>query len=170
MVLVMVTKSVSHKVEITKGKRPMKQINTEIDIAAPPAVVWEILTKLDDFENWNPFVVEGSGELVVGERLSVSIMPPGKRAQTFRPTVTVVDEERKFEWLGKLGVSGVFDGRHQFVLEPTTEGTKFIQREEFTGVLAGLLMRMIGDATREGFEAMNHALQGRAEAAVSEKG
>jgi hypothetical protein len=148
----------------------MKQINSEIDIAAAPAVVWEILTELDEFENWNPFVVAASGEVVVGEKLVVSIMPPGKKSQTFRPTVTVSDEGRKFEWLGKLGVSGVFDGRHQYVLEPTTEGTKLIQREEFTGVLAGLFIRMIGDATREGFEAMNHALKARAEATVNERG
>ncbi len=148
----------------------MKQINTEIEIAAAPTVVWEILTELDEFENWNPFVVEAHGDVVAGEKLVVSIRPPGKRAQTFRPTVTVVDPDRKFEWLGKLGVSGVFDGRHQYVLEPTAEGTKFIQREEFTGILAGLLIKMIGKATREGFEAMNHALKDRAEATVSERG
>jgi hypothetical protein len=148
----------------------MKQINSEIGIAAAPSAVWEILTGLDDFEYWNPFVIGAHGEVVVGEKLEVSIQMPGKRAQTFRPTVTVADEERKFEWLGKLGVSGVFDGRHQYVLEPTTEGTKFIQREEFTGVLAGLLFWMIGEATREGFEAMNHALKERAEATVSERG
>lgn len=148
----------------------MKEINTEIDIAAPPAVVWEILTKLDEFENWNPFVVDAAGEVVVGEQLVVSIQPPGKKVQTFRPTVTVADEERKFEWLGKLGVSGLFDGRHQYVLEPTTEGTKFIQREEFTGIFAGLLIRMIGNATWEGFQAMNHALKERAETAVSKGG
>ena len=148
----------------------MKQINTEIEIAAAPAVVWEILTELDEFENWNPFVVEANGDVVVGEKLVVSIQPPGKKAQTFRPTVTVVDPERKFEWLGKLGVSGVFDGRHQYILEPSGDGTKFIQREEFTGILAGLLIRMIGAATREGFEAMNYALKDRAEATVSERG
>lgn len=148
----------------------MKQITTEIDIAAAPAVVWEILTTLDGFEDWNPFVVEASGEVAVEERLVVRIQPPGKRAQTFRPTVTVADTERKFEWLGKLGVSGVFDGRHQYILEPSGDGTKFIQREEFTGILAGLLIRMIGAATREGFEAMNYALKDRAEATVSERG
>lgn len=148
----------------------MQMINTEIEIAADASVVWEILTKLDEFKNWNPFVVDASGEVAIGEKLVVSIQPPGKKAQTFRPTVTVVDEERKFEWLGKLGVKGLFDGRHQYALEPTPEGTKFIQREEFTGLLSGLLIRMIGAATREGFETMNHALKDRAEATVRERG
>lgn len=148
----------------------MKQINTEIEIAAAPSVVWEILTELDEFRNWNPFVVQANGEVAVGEKLVVSIKPPGRKVQKFRPTVTVADAERKFEWLGKLGVSGLFDGRHQYVLEPTTEGTNFIQREEFTGVLAGLLIRMIGEATREGFEAMNQALKDRVEVTVSERG
>jgi hypothetical protein len=148
----------------------MKQINTEIEIAAAPSVVWEILTDVDEFKNWNPFVVEASGEVVVGEELLVSIQLPGRKAQTFRPTVTVVDRERKFEWLGKLGVRGLFDGRHQYALEPTAEGTKFIQREEFTGLLSGLVIRMIGAATREGFETMNDALKDRAEAIVRERG
>ena len=148
----------------------MKQINTQIEIAAAPSVVWEILTALDEYKNWNPFVVDASGEVVVGEELFASIALPGKKAQTFRPTVTVADTERTFEWLGKLGVKGLFDGRHQYVLEPTAEGTKFTQREEFTGVLAGLLFRMIGGATREGFEAMNHALKAKAEATISERG
>lgn len=148
----------------------MKQVNSEIEIAAPPAVVWQILTDLDQHENWNPFIVAASGEATVDSKLVVDIRLPGKKAQTFRPTVTVAEPDRKFEWLGVLWVRGLFDGRHQFVLEPTAEGTRFIQREEFTGVFAPLLMRMIGIATQQGFEAMNQAIKERAEVRVSGRG
>jgi hypothetical protein len=148
----------------------MKQINTEIEIAAPPAVVWEILTDFDEHKSWNPFVVSAEGEVAVGSKLTVSIQPSGKKAQTFRPTVTVADPERKLEWLGVLWVKGLFDGRHQYILEPTAEGTKFIQREEFTGILTSLVLRMIGTATQQGFVAMNQAIKERAEARVTETG
>ena len=148
----------------------MRQINSEIEIAAAPAIVWDLLTDLDQHENWDPFIVSANGEAAVGSKLTVSIQLPGKKAQTFRPTVTVVEPGHKFEWLGVLGIKGLFDGRHQFVLEPTAEGTKFIQREEFTGLFSWLLLKMIGTATQQGFEVMNQAIKERAEARVTERG
>ena len=77
---------------------------------------------------------------------------------SFAPTVTAVDEGRNLEWLGHLGVPGLFDGRHSFTLEPVdADRTRLTQSERFTGCLVpftgGLLRR-----TAAGFEAMNHAL------------
>jgi hypothetical protein len=148
----------------------MRQINSEIEIAAAPAIVWDILTDLGEHEDWDPFIVSAFGEVAVGSKLTVGLQLPGRKAQTFRPTVTVVEPGRKFEWLGVLGIKGLFDGRHQFVLEPTAEGTKFIQREEFTGILSAVLLKMIGIATQQGFEVMNQAIKERAEARVTERG
>jgi hypothetical protein len=145
----------------------MKSINAEITVNAPAKAVWEALTDLDEYANWNPFVIEAEGKVAVGSRLAVRIQPPGKKATKFRPTVTVADEGKKFEWLGHLGVRGLFDGRHQYLLEETADGgTRFVQREEFTGVLVPLVMRMLGANSRAGFEAMNQALKDRVEAIV----
>jgi len=89
-----------------------------------------------------------------------------RRAARFRPTVTVVDEGREFRWLGRFGVSGLYDGEHRFVLEPLDDGrrTRLFHAERFSGILAGLVNRWLGDSTERGFEAMNGALKGRAEA------
>ncbi len=89
---------------------------------------------------------------------------------TFRPTVTAVDPDTKFEWLGTLGFRGVFDGRHIFELEATGSGTRFVQREEFTGLLVPLFARSLDGKTKAGFEAMNQAIKERAEAQVHERG
>jgi hypothetical protein len=149
----------------------MKNITTEITINAPAKAVWEALTGLDEYANWNPFVVEPEGKVAVGSRLKVRIQPPGKKVTKFRPTVTVADEGKKFEWLGHLGVRGLFDGRHQFILKETAEGgTRFIQAEEFTGVLVPLFMRILETGTRAGFEAMNQAIKDRVEAIVTGRG
>lgn len=148
----------------------MKHLETEVTIAAPPNVVWEILSDLDRYSEWNPFVIEAEGSLAVGSRLEVRLQPPGGRATTFRPTVTVVEPERTFEWLGHLGVRGVFDGRHRFQLEPTAVGTRLVQSEQFGGILVPVLSRSLDRSTRAGFEAMNHALKARAEAVVGRDG
>ncbi len=148
----------------------MKKLHTEIQINAKPEVVWEILTDFDAYPEWNPFVVSLQGETVERARLETQIQPPGSRATTFKPTVTKVVRGRYFEWLGKLGIKGLFDGRHQYELVPTADGTKFIQREEFTGILVPLFSRMINGGTKAGFELMNQAIKERAEKMGAERG
>lgn len=141
-------------------------LHTEIEIEAPPEVVWDILTDLAGYEDWNPFVVSSAGTAEVGERLTNRLDPPDGKAMTFRPKVTVVEPGRSFEWLGRLGVAGVFDGRHRFDLEASTTGTRFVQSEALSGLLVRPLRRSLDDRTVRGFEAMNVALKERAESEV----
>ncbi|MDJ0923111.1 MAG: SRPBCC domain-containing protein [Acidimicrobiia bacterium] len=148
----------------------MKHLVTEISIDAPAAVVWDTLTDLPAYAEWNPFIVEAAGDVEVGARLRNRLEPPEGKGMTFQPTVTVVEPNRKFEWLGRLVLPGVFDGRHIFELEETTEGTRFVQREEFTGILVPLFARSLDKGTKAGFEAMNQAIKQRAEAAANNGG
>jgi hypothetical protein len=80
---------------------------------------------------------------------------------TFRPQVTEVVPGGVLEWLGHLGVPGLFDGRHRFELTATPSGTHLVQREEFTGLLVRPLRRSLDGGTRAGFQAMNEALRER---------
>src|SRR5688572_2335739 len=103
---------------------PMKKhLHTEIVIDAPPERVWAVLTDFERYAEWNPFVQAVQGELTEGGRLRVRLVPPGGRAITMRPRVTAMDPGVAFEWLGHLGVAGIFDGRHRFELRPTVGGT-----------------------------------------------
>ncbi len=141
------------------------ELRTEITIDAPTDVVWDVLTDLDRYDEWNPFVVESAGRVEVGERLVNRLQPPGGKAMTFKPTVTEVEPNQTFEWLGRLGFRGVFDGRHRFELRPTASGgTAFTHSEHFDGVLVRALRSSLDTNTQAGFEAMNDALKVRAEA------
>ena len=142
------------------------QLHTEIDIEASPEVVWDILTDLDHYGDWNPFIVSAEGDVAVGERLTNRLQPPGGKAMTFRPTVTAAEAEQSFEWLGRLGLPGIFDGRHRFELKATPTGTHFVQTEHFSGVLVRFMRKSLDTGTHDGFEAMNTALKTRAEARV----
>lgn len=142
----------------------MKTIHTEIGIGAPAARVWDVLIATDQWAEWNPFA-KASGRFAVGERVSVTLTPPGKSAVTMRPTIVKLDTGRELRWLGSLGIRGLFDGEHGFRVVPEDVGRcRFEQFETFTGVLVAPIMWMVGDATRQGFEAMNRALKARAEA------
>lgn len=139
------------------------EIRTEIEIDAPPQAVWMILTDLQRYSEWNPFVVSSDGAVAVGKRLSNRLQPAGGKPRTFKPTVTVVDPPRTFEWLGHLGFPGIFDGRHRFELTATPTGTRLAQVEHFSGLLVRFIRRSLDHDTAAGFHAMNLALQTRAE-------
>ena len=142
-----------------------RELQSDIEINAPAERVWGVLTDFESFPQWNPFITLLKGEAKVGSRLEVRIAPPGGRAMTFKPTVQTVEPNREFRWLGRVGVPGLFDGEHIFEITPIGDGkVRLVQRERFTGVLAPLLLRMVGDGTRQGFDAMNRALKERAEA------
>jgi|ERR1017187_1790991 hypothetical protein len=142
----------------------MKEIHTEIEIQAPAERVWAILTDFAAYSEWNPFVRRAEGEANVGTKLHLFIQPSGGKGLTFRPTVLVADPNRELRWLGRLWVTGLFDGEHSFSIEPLGEGRlRFVQRERFGGLLLPLLSKMLDRDTRRGFEDMNLALKLRAE-------
>ena len=141
----------------------MKHLHTEILIEADPATVWSMLTDLDQYAAWNPFLVEASGLVEPGQRLRVTLSPPGGRPITMRPRVTEVVPGRALEWWGHLGVRGIFDGRHRFEVHNSGTGTRLVQRETFTGLLVPLLAKSLDGPTAAGFALMNDALRARAE-------
>jgi hypothetical protein len=145
----------------------MKELRSEIEIAASAERVWEILTDFARFPQWNPFIRRASGNLKGGERLEVTMQPAGARGMTFRPTVLNVEADRELRWLGHLLIPGLFDGEHIFTIEPLGTGrVHFTQREIFTGLLVPLLARGLDTDTRRGFREMNLALKARAEHAA----
>ena len=137
------------------------ELRTEIEIAAPPEVVWRELTDLPAYASWNPFITTATGTLATGGRLTLRMQPSDGKAITFRPTVTALEPAQLLEWLGHLGVPGVFDGRHRFELHATPAGTRLVQSESFRGLLVRPMRRALDTGTLAGFAAMNEALARR---------
>ena len=138
-----------------------KIITTHLTINAPTQRVWQTLTDLDAHSAWNPFLTQAAGTLVVGQRLNLQMQPPEGRAMTVKPWVTAVEEHRYLEWLSRLGMPGLLDGRHSFSLTSLPGGRTLLQQSAtFTGVLVPVAGSML-TRTRAGFEAMNEALAQR---------
>jgi hypothetical protein len=135
----------------------VKQIETKIEIDAPPEEVWAVLMDFPSYASWNPMVVGISGEPEVGSRLEVKIAMKNGRRMTFRPRVVEYEGGRRFAWLGKVGVRGLFDGLHRFEVENGGAASTFVHGEEFRGLLPPLLGGLLRD-THESIVAMNDAL------------
>lgn len=142
----------------------MVSIDTSIEIEAPAEVVWSVLAETSAYPKWNPFIRRLEGPWVVGGKLEADLQPAdAPKPTTFRPTVEVVEPGRKLQWLGHLGVPGIFDGRHELIVEPAdATHSRFVQRESFSGLLVPFTKGLLADS-RRGFEAMNAELKRRAE-------
>jgi hypothetical protein len=139
------------------------ELRTEVEIDAPPALVWEVLTDTASYHEWNPFVQSIEGTLAAGQRVSVLITPPESSDYRFRPEVIRVVPEEEIRWRGKLLFAFLFSGEHFFQLKALPDGrTRFVHGEDFTGLLLGLLGRKL-TLTARGFVFMNQALKKRVE-------
>jgi hypothetical protein len=137
----------------------MKELKTEILLNASPEKVWEVLSTFSEYENWNPFIRRISGSMEKGARLEVRIAPPGSKGMTFKPIVLEVEKAKAFRWKGTLGIPGIFDGEHYFILEDMRNGqTRLLHGERFSGLLVPFINL---SATEAGFKVMNESLSKR---------
>jgi hypothetical protein len=141
----------------------MKQLRTEIIINASKEKVWNLLTDFENYQNWNPFIVNSSGKAIAGTKLT-NTMKLDEKTQTFSPKILKVEENKYFDWLGHLFFKGIFDGHHYFQIEELENNqVKLIQGENFSGIFCGLIMKSIGGKTMANFVKMNNALKEQAE-------
>jgi hypothetical protein len=112
-----------------------------LNIHAPAAIIWSLLTDASGFPRWNSTVTRVEGEIREGERLRLHV--PGTD-RTFTPTVSGVVPDQRMTWTG--GFSPVFKGVRTFELRPCADGsTDFLMEERFSGLMLPFVRRSMPD-------------------------
>jgi len=146
----------------------MIELLSSIDIGASAEAVWQALTDLPRFREWNPFIREAGGDPRAGGKVRVRVRPSLAVPLVFHADVVRFDEPRELHWRGHFIAPWLASGDHTFTLEPQAGGgVHFVQREVFSGLLPRLAGRLLERETLRGFHAMNRALKVRAESARS---
>ncbi|KAF9980033.1 hypothetical protein BGZ75_008948 [Mortierella antarctica] len=143
----------------------MKETKASIAIQAAPQEVWQVLTDLDRYHEWNPMMVHAKGTIAVGESLDLRMRLPARIfcgapvSCSWSPKIAKVEPNSCLEW---SGMKGFIDRTHYFQLSSTHGGTatEFTQGERYSGWGMGLFSSFgsLEDA-RRGFIIMNNALQ-----------
>jgi hypothetical protein len=134
------------------------------EILAPAETVWRVLTDLDRYHEWNPFIRRARGSIRRGGRVKVRVKSRARIPLRFAATVTGVEDRRWFEWRGTLGPAWLACGDHRFEIEPIdARRVRLIQHERLDGAVSHVLPRLLEREIRTGFLAMNRALAARAE-------
>jgi Polyketide cyclase / dehydrase and lipid transport len=81
----------------------VKRVSATIQIGAPPQAVWAALTDLGRYPEWNPLFCEASGQVAVGNRITLrTVHPAYGRLMTVKPTITVADPGAELRWVSSL--------------------------------------------------------------------
>ncbi len=142
------------------------QVESSLEIEAPPEVVFEVLTVMRDWPAWSTMLVGvDRGPIAPGSKLSLGLRTP-QASYDFAATVTELRRAEAFEWLSRTGIPGVFDGRHRFEIAAVSPGRSRLRNVEFySGLLAPVLRRTASmKAAPAGFHKMNLDIAARAEA------
>src|SRR3954469_14822928 len=144
------------------------ELTTFVDIDATPERVWQGLTHLPAYAEWNPFVTSAEGALVGGDRLSVSVPPGNAFVQSrLHPTVREVAAFRQLRlWsrLDRLGIPGLIDVELTMTITDHEGGVRLWWQDQFRGLLAPLLIRSLHRRRLTSFNAMIVSLKDRVEA------
>jgi hypothetical protein len=144
------------------------EIHSFVDIEATPERVWEVLTDLPAYPEWNPFVRRAEGSFAVGGSPSLTFTPLSTALRlTVRPTVLEATAGRRLRFiirLARLGVPGLFDAEHVLTLDRRDSGVvRLWEQARFRGLLTPLVTGLLNRNEAGAFATMNDALKLRVE-------
>jgi uncharacterized protein YndB with AHSA1/START domain len=138
--------------------------SSEIEVAAPPEVVWDVMADFERWPEWNPDVKSVSVDGPVGEGTTL-VWRTGPT--TIKSEVRESDRPASIGWVGKtLGINAI----HVWRFEPRDSGTRVYTEESWEGWLPRLLRGWMRRTLQAGVDdAMPH-LKAEAERRASDPG
>lgn len=123
---------------------------SEVEIAAAPEAVWQVLTAIDRWPSWNPQVKSASlqGDLQEGTEFRWKAGPG-----TIVSRLADVQAPHRIAWTGRsMGLKAI----HVHTLEARDGGTLVKTEESYDGLVArlfrGRLRKMLDGALRDGLQ------------------
>lgn len=143
-----------------------RDVRAEVEIDAPPERVFDILTDLDRYAEWNPFTPHVESSLQVGDPVHLHVrLGTGTRLSHRVEYVTAHERPYRLCWGASIGARFLVRAdRCQTLTALEGGGTRYLCSDRITGWLTPIVIRFFGESMRRGFEDCALALKKRAEA------
>ncbi|MFN7917182.1 MAG: SRPBCC family protein [Vicinamibacterales bacterium] len=139
----------------------MKDYSVSVQIAAPPATVWGVMSDIERWHEWTPSITSvrrtNAGPFRIGARARVE--QPRLPAADW--IVTALHEGRGFDWESRAPGVRVL-ARH--VIEPTVGGSRVTLSVQYSGIFGDLIGRLTASLNRRYIALEADGLKRRAEA------
>ncbi len=139
-------------------------IDNEIEIKAPAAAVWQVITDFDSYSQWNPFVVQARSSLQPGAPIDMKVKLLGP-VQRQVEIILDVREGEGFSYCMKPFPLGALSSRRSHEITPLAEDRcRYRSHFELQGWMMPLVRGLMRGALERGFGSMTQAIGQRAEA------
>ncbi|MCB9630519.1 MAG: SRPBCC domain-containing protein [Sandaracinaceae bacterium] len=146
-------------------------VRSEIEIDAPAALVFSLITDLERYPRWNPFTPTAVSTLALGAPIDmkVRLLPYYTKAQ--REFVTELSPpRRRVAWGMHMGRAEWGRGHRTQEVVVLDEGRcRYVCEDNIGGRLRPLIIRFFGGAMQRGFDDVGRALKAEAEKMVAER-
>jgi len=138
----------------------MKTIKTSIVIQASAEHVWTILTTLDAYADWNPYIVLARGDLVVGQPFRIRRAGDVTRGVGDAVVSAINTTDHTLSWATWWIHSRLLKTEYSFMIEAIdADSIRFLQHETLSGLFPLIWRSGRLDNRRSYMESMNKALK-----------
>ncbi|MCJ2088953.1 SRPBCC domain-containing protein [Methylobacterium sp. E-005] len=130
-----------------------------IAIPARAGMVWSVLTDLESYPDWNPFIRKAEGQRRAGARWRLELTRNGRSYRTLRVQVTCWEPGRRLTWRSGIATPHLITGTHDVRITETRQGVDLVQAQTFAGWLAPVLFPWLRARAQARFAEMNAALR-----------
>ncbi|WP_226016602.1 SRPBCC domain-containing protein [Novosphingobium sp. FKTRR1] len=149
-------------------------VSQTVEIAAPARVVWQVLTDMPRYNEWNPFCVRAESTLELGAAVNMTLMNyavPGSLVPNCE-FICAIEPERLISWEMVHSDFWPYPARRDQVIEATGPAScRYFSTDAFLGANGIHVFRFAGPWVKRAFDDSAHALKARSEALfAAEKG
>jgi uncharacterized protein YndB with AHSA1/START domain len=138
-------------------------IEHQVVINAPAQLVWQVLTTLERYGDWNRYATEAHGTLKAGGEVEI-VARLGNGTQRVNNRVLEIIPEQTLCWVSMNWYQALVRGTRCRYLEPQTDGTThFRERETMQGPFARIVVGLMRRQLAAGLQAECDSLKAEAE-------
>ncbi len=134
-----------------------------LEVDAPPATVWQVITDLASYGEWNPFVRSCESSLQPGDPIKMKVKllgPPQPQEEVILEHV----EGKTLAYRMKPFPLGALSSRRSHEIEDLGNGrTRYRSHFQLQGWMMPLVRGLLGGRMQAGFTGMSEGIKSRAE-------
>ncbi|MET8774699.1 SRPBCC domain-containing protein [Nocardia sp. NPDC004654] len=139
-------------------------IDLAVYIDAPADLVWQVITDLPRYGEWNPFVTECESTLTPGDPIDMLVQVYGSSPRRQREWIRSHTPGRELSYSMKpVPLGALHSLRSHTVTAVSPERTRYESHFELGGWFHPVVAAALGANLRRGFEGMTAGVQRRAE-------
>ncbi|WP_067669236.1 SRPBCC domain-containing protein [Nocardia miyunensis] len=138
-------------------------IDDTVEIDAPAEAVWQVLTDLPRYREWNPFCVSAESTLEPGTPITMRVRLLGPGEMTQRERIRSVTPGTEFSYSMKpIPLGALHSLRSHTLTALDANRCRYDSHFELGGWLVPVVAGLMGGALRRGFGGMTAAVAERA--------